>query len=286
LTQYMQQEQYADIDGRRICYIDEGSGPAFLMVHGLGGSMSNWAPTIEHFKRTHRVIALDLPGFGKSEGRGSDGSVETFVSTVRGLLAFLGVESVTLAGNSLGGLLSICLTLNHPDLVENLVLVDSAGTHAFPELLRAALLRLPAPLVRRALLFFVSYIVRFKFAYRMAGIYHLNEYTRVVLEEAISTASRPDLDQYLQTYHNTAITALNTRFDERLSEISRPVLIVWGQNDIGVPLKIGQRINKLIKGSFLVAIPRAAHVPQLDQPEAFNLAVRRFLSGSSAGRET
>jgi pimeloyl-ACP methyl ester carboxylesterase len=164
--------------------------------------------------------------------------------------------------------------------------VDSAGTHAFPELLRAALLRLPAPLVRRALLFFVSYIVRFKFAYRMAGIYHLNEYTRVVLEEAISTASRPDLDQYLQTYHNTAITALNTRFDERLSEISRPVLIVWGQNDIGVPLKIGQRINKLIKGSFLVAIPRAAHVPQLDQPEAFNLAVRRFLSGSSAGRET
>jgi len=61
------------------------------------------------------------------------------------------------------------------------------------------------------------------------------------------------------------------------------VLIVWGQKDIGVPLKVGQRINRLIKGSFLVALAKAAHVPQLDQPEAFNAAVERFLRGAGNG---
>ena len=286
MTEYLQPVRYAEIDGSRICYIDEGQGPALLMVHGLGGSLSNWAPTIEHFKRSHRVIALDLPGFGKSVGGCCDCTVEGFAGAIRGLLANLGIDKVSIAGNSLGGLITLHLTLDHPDLVENVILVDTAGTHSFPELLKAGIRRLPARWVKRIMLFMVSYIVRCRFAYRAAGIYNLNEYTKVVLDEAIGTAGRPDLEQYLEVYYRSAVTALSTRFDDRLGEIARPVLIVWGQNDIGVPLKVGQRINRLIKGSFLVALQKAAHVPQLDQPEAFNAAVERFLAGAAAGRET
>jgi 4,5:9,10-diseco-3-hydroxy-5,9,17-trioxoandrosta-1(10),2-diene-4-oate hydrolase len=284
LTRYLQQEKYADLDGRRVCYVDEGEGPALLLVHGLGGSISNWAPTIEHFKRSRRVIALDLPGFGKSVAGSADGTVECFAHAIRALLAQLGIDRVSRAGNSLGGLITLHLALDHTDLVENVILVDTAGTHAFPELLRAGLKRLPSRWVKRIMLFSVSYIVRYRFAYRLAGIYNLNEYTRVLLDEAIGTASRPDLEEYLDMYYKAAITALDTRLDERLGEIAKPVLIVWGQKDMGVPLKVGQRINKLIKGSFLVAIPKAAHVPQLDQPEAFNLAVERFLAGAEAAR--
>lgn len=283
MTRYLQPEKYADIDGNRICYIDEGQGPVLLMVHGLGGSMSNWAPTIEHFKRSRRVIALDLPGFGKSVDSACDCSVEGFAGVIRGLLAHLGVDKASIAGNSLGGLLTIYLTLYHPDLVENVVLVDPAGTHAFPELLRAGLRRFPSRWVKRFMLFGVSYIVRYRFAYRLAGFYNMNEYTRVLLDEAIETARRPDLERYLEVYYRTSITALETRFDDRLGEITKPVLIVWGQKDIGVPLKVGQRINRLIKGSFLVALAKAAHVPQLDQPEAFNAAVERFLRGAGNG---
>jgi len=280
LVQYIQQEKYIDVDGRRICYVDEGQGPVIVMVHGLGGSICNWAPTIEHFKRTHRVIALDLPAFGKSSGTDAACSPEFFAGAIRGLLAELGVQRATFMGNSLGGLITLHMTLDHPDVVESVVLVDSAGAHGFPELAKVALGRLPANFVKRGILFLVSYVVRFRFAYRMAGMYHLNEHTRPVLEEAIATASREDLDEYLDNYLKASRTAVNVRYDERLGEITKPVLIVWGQKDMGVPLKVGQRINKLIKGSFLVAIPKAAHVPQLDQPEAFNMAVDRFLDGA------
>ena len=280
VTDYIQEARYVELDGRRICYVDEGSGPVLLLVHGLGGSICNWAPTIEHFSRTNRVVALDLPGFGKSAGSASECDVECFAAAVRALLSELGIERASIAGNSLGGLITIYLALNHSDIVDNIILVDAAGTHGFPELLKVALMKLPSAWVKRAILFFVSYIVRFRFAYRLAGIYNLNEYTRVLLDEAISTAERGDLDEYLDIYLATSVTALQARFDDRLGEISKPTLIVWGQEDMGVPLKVGQRINRLIKGSFLVAIPAAAHVPQLDQPEAFNSAVERFLKGA------
>lgn len=284
MTTYIQEARFVEIDGRKICYVDEGTGPALLLVHGLGGSICNWAPTIEHFKRTHRVVAIDLPGFGKSQGSASDCGVECFAGAVRALLSELGIDRVSIAGNSLGGLITINLALNHSDLIENIVLVDSAGTHGFPELLKVALVKLPPAWVKRAVLFGVSYIVRFSFAYRLAGIYNLNEYTRVLLDEATSMSRREDLEDYLEIYIRTSVTALHERYDDRLGEISKPTLIVWGQKDMGVPLKVGQRINRLIKGSFLVAIPDAAHVPQLDQPEAFNAALERFLAGARAGR--
>lgn len=282
MADYIQQEKYADIDGARVCYIDEGQGPAIVMVHGLGGSMCNWAPTIEHFKKTHRVVALDLPGFAKSGCAGAECTPEFFADAIRGLLTDLGITRATFMGNSLGGLITMHMTLEHPELVESVVLVDSAGAHGFPEIAKAALNRLPARWIKPLILFLVSYVVRFRFAYRVAGIYNLNEYTRPLLAEAIATASRPDLDAYLDNYLAAARTAVGVRYDERLGEVTKPVLIVWGQKDMGVPLKVGQRINKLIKGSFLVAIPRAAHVPQLDQPEAFNAAVGRFLDGARA----
>lgn len=282
MGRYIQQERYASIDGHSVCYIDEGEGDVLLLVHGLGGSIVNWGPTIEHFKRSRRVIAVDLPGFGLSE-RCDDCTVESFAGTVRGLLASLGIERAAVAGNSLGGLISLSLVLDHPEFVQSLILVDTAGTHGFPELLRSGLRRLPSRWVKKLLVLFVSRIVRYRFAYRAAGIYNLNEHTRPLLQEAIDMATRDDLEDYLNTYLDTAITALHTRYDDRLGEIAKPVLIVWGQKDLGVPLKVGQRVNMLIKGSFLVAIPKAAHVPQLDQPEVFNRAVERFLAGARTG---
>lgn len=285
MTDYLQQERYARLDGRQVCYVDEGAGPVLLLVHGLGGSICNWTPTIEHFSKTRRVVALDLPGFGKSEGRGLDCTADCFLDAVLGLMDHLGITRAVVAGNSLGGLLSIKMALEHPDAVESLVLVDSVGTHEFPGLFKTAMSKLPERLVRKAMVFFVSYILRYRFAYRAAGIYNINSYTRALLDEQAGICRRPDLDDYMDIYYRSALTALGTRFDDRLGEIDKPVLIVWGQKDMGVPLKVGQRMNKLINGSFLVSIPDAAHVPQLDRPEAFNLALERFLAGAGAGEE-
>lgn len=279
---YLQPERYAQIGGGRVCYIDEGSGPALLFVHGIGASMTNWAPNIEYFKRRYRVIALDLPGFGKSDFADNDCTVEQFCGAILGLLEHLGVENVSVIGNSLGGLIALHMTLEHPELVLSLVLVDSAGAHAFPFLLKAALRKLPAGWIKPAILFLISRLPKYGWAHRLAGFEVRNEHTGAMVDEALALRDRPDLDSYLETYLRTARTALFTRLDERLGEIEKPVLLVWGRNDVGVPLKVGQRMNTLIRDSYLVVIQDAAHVPMLDQPEEFNTVVERFLAGARA----
>lgn len=274
--------QYAEIEGCDVCYVDVGEGPALLLVHGLGGSMTNWAPTIEHFRGTHRVVALDLPGFGRSGIPEGDADVELFARTVRSLLWRLGIERVSVAGNSMGGLLSLYLALEHPDMIENLVLVDSAGGHRFPRALSRALRRLPLSWLKTMVLFFVSIVPRYSLLYRVAGVYNLNPYTRVLLDEACGTARRPDVERYMEWYISATRMALGTCYAGRCGELSKPTLIVWGQKDMGLPLKVGQALNVLINGSYLVAVPRAAHVPQLDQPELFNAAVERFLAAGAS----
>ncbi len=276
------EDKYADIGGCRVHYVDQGAGEPLLFVHGLGGSVNNWAPNIEYFSRTRRVIALDLPCYGESAIVDSACDLDFFAQAVRGLLSMLGIERTTIVGNSLGGFISLHITLEHPEIVESLVLVDTAGTHSFPAPARWALKRLPGDLVNRAIMFFTSKLVAYRAFYRMAGVYMMNPYTKVLIDEQVAAHTRPDADEYFETYIRTARTVVDFDYSERLSEITKPCLIVWGQKDIGLPIAIGQRLNQRIKGSFLVAIPDAAHVPQLDQPELFNSAVERFLEGTRA----
>lgn len=279
---YAQEERYTEIEGHRICYVDEGEGPSLLLIHGLGGSIQNWEPVIDHFKKHYRVVALDLPGYGKSEIVEGDYGLDFFARHIRGLLAELGIERVSVAGHSLGGLISLHLVLNHPDMVENLILVDNAGSHCFPGILKRALRSLPPSLIKRFLLFFISYLPRIRVFRRAAGVQNVNQYTDALIANAVALADRQDLDEYLGTYIETARTALDVSYHERLGEISKPTLIVWGQNDLAISNKVGQEENKKIKGSFLVSMPRADHVVQLDQPEMFNEAVARFLAGATA----
>jgi len=279
---YTQKENYTQINGHRVCYVDEGRGAPLLLVHGLGGSILDWDPVIEHFKRDHRVIALDLPGFGKSEFVDTDYSLELFAGAIRELLAGLGIEKTSIAGHSMGGLITLHLTLNHPELIENVVLVDPAGGHRFPGWLRLAVAKLPDGWLKKIIKFGISYVIRVGPLYRLLGVYVKNEYTKPLLEYSMAIPKRPDVENYMETYLKSARVAVGIDYSDRLGEICKQTLIVWGQKDLAVPLKSGQRINRKIRGSFLVAIPDAAHVVQLDQPELFNAAVSRFLAGAGA----
>ena len=254
-----------------------------LLIHGLGGSIQNREPVIGHFKNYYRVIALGLPGFGKKEIAEGDYDLDFFARHIRGLLAELGTERASVAGHSLGGLISLHLVLNHPDMMDNLILVDNAGSHYFPEILKRAL-RSPTPrLFKRFLLFFISYLTRIRVFRRAAGVKNvIYQYTDALIANAVALAERQDLDECLGAYIETARSALNVSYHERLGEISKPTLIVRGQNDLAISDKVGQEEKKKITGSFLVSIPRIDHVVQLVQPEMFNAAVARFLAGATA----
>ena len=112
----------------RVRYVVRGEGPALVLVHGLGASLSVWNENIEELSRAHRVFALDLPGHGESDKPG-----ELYYDSISGahfLTSFMdavGIDNATLMGNSAGGHIAAACALRYPQRLDRLILVSSAG---------------------------------------------------------------------------------------------------------------------------------------------------------------
>src|ERR1051325_10630681 len=113
--------------GQKIRYVDVGTGPVVVLLHGLGGNSSNWAFNFAALSAKYRVIAPDQVGFGRSDKPLINYRVGTYVDFLDKFLDELKVERATLVGNSMGGWIAAAYTLKYPGRVERLVLVDAAG---------------------------------------------------------------------------------------------------------------------------------------------------------------
>ena len=119
--------QYVTIHGYRRAYVKAGSGPALLLIHGIGDSSDTWRPVVERLAEHYTVIAPDLLGHGRSEKPRADYSVAGFANGMRDLLSVLEVDRVTVVGHSLGGGVAAQFAYQFPDRCERLVLVGSGG---------------------------------------------------------------------------------------------------------------------------------------------------------------
>ena len=149
----------AEVNGTTINYLDSGTGPPLVLVHGLGLTHHMWHPQIEHFAVHHRVIAVDVRGAGASgELSGGQPVLETQAADLDALLAHLDIDRVVLCGVSYGGVLAQEFALNHPDRLAGLVIVDSfpdarlASTRQRIGLLTGAYLAAPMLLLPPSLL--------------------------------------------------------------------------------------------------------------------------------------
>src|ERR1700712_422292 len=115
------------IMGRNVSYVDVGKGPALIFIHGLSGNWQNWLENVPEFARDNRVIAVDLPGFGRSPLPRSEVTIGLYCDVVIAMIRALDLESATLIGNSMGGQIAAKLAIEHPELVDRLVLVSPAG---------------------------------------------------------------------------------------------------------------------------------------------------------------
>src|SRR6185436_5517037 len=120
-------DKYATVFGAKIHYLEAGSGPVVILLHGLGGSTANWAPTIAPLAMKYRVLVPDQIGFGKSDKPMLNYRVSTLVDFLDGFYKQVGVQKASLVGNSLGGFTAAAFAIAHPDKVDKLVLVDAAG---------------------------------------------------------------------------------------------------------------------------------------------------------------
>jgi pimeloyl-ACP methyl ester carboxylesterase len=271
-----------EIGGRKVNVIDTGgeSKPPLLWIHGLSGLWQNWLLNLPAFMDRYRCIAPDLPGFGASEMPREDISIRGYARTVEAICQQLGVDGPTVIGNSMGGFVGAELAISQPTRVAKLVLVSAAGLsteyHATEPVLVAARLWAFATARTGAR---VDPVVRRRRLRRLIlqGVVRYPEKLSAPLTwELVQGADRPGFLQGLRAN-------LEYSFRDRLAQIEVPTLIVWGRNDMLVPVGDAERYQRLIGDNARAEIfEDTGHVPMIERPSRFNALLDEFLAGDPA----
>jgi len=260
-------DKYATVFGAKIHYLEAGNGPVVILLHGLGGSTANWAPTIAPLAQKYRVIVPDQIGFGKSDKPMLNYRVSTLVDFLDGFYKQVGVQKATLVGNSLGGFTAAAFAIAHPEKVDKLVLVDAAGFAVTGDLDPKVLNGLNAS-------------TRQQVKDLLALVFYNKEQFGSDMAIEMFFASRVTAgDQYTVQRFIDSIARGEDMLDGKLAAIKHSTLIIWGREDGLTQLAMGQRFNKEIAGSQLFIIEKCGHVPQLEKAAEFNAGLLKFLAG-------
>jgi pimeloyl-ACP methyl ester carboxylesterase len=269
-----------EVSSVRVHFVEAGEGAPLILIHGFGASTFGFRHTIPELARHFRAIALDLKGFGLSERPpGGDYSLTAQARLVSEFMEGMGIQRAAVLGHSMGGEIAMRLAINHPERVERLILVDSAGgREARYRGTGGSFLRPLLPVVA----LFTLHSRRFRSLSLRSGVYDPAYLTPEVLEGYF----RPTRIRG----HLRGLGELLTsrRNDPPLdpSAIVQPTLILWGEKDRWLPVSQGQRLHEQIPGSQIVIIPKAGHLPLEEQPDESNRAILEFLQTTEAAPAT
>jgi len=267
-----------EILGSPVNYVDigeQGDSRPIVFVHGLSGQWQNWLENIPRFARDRRVIALDLPGFGRSPMPREPIAIDFFGRVVAELCDRLGLAPAVLVGNSMGGYVAAEVAISSPQAVERLMLVSSAGISQ-REAPRGRVLRVGRLMTygtrsstaqRRALAarpalrhWILSMVIRHPSRLR----------PDVTLEGLMKGSGKPG-------FYDALVSCLDYDFLERLPEIGCPTVVLWGRQDAIIPVRDADRFVELVGGSRKVVMEDTGHVAMIERPVTFNDELQRFL---------
>jgi pimeloyl-ACP methyl ester carboxylesterase len=261
-------------------FIEAGSGPVLLLVHGMAGTCANWESVIEPLAIDRTVIAPDFPGHGASAPGGGDYSLGGLAGSLRDLLLALGHERATLVGHSLGGGVAMQFTYQFPEMVERLVLVSSGGLGPdVSPLLRAA--ALPGADLFIAVTAGIGAQIG-SIVGRGIGVLGLRPNADLAeVTRGYATLRDPERRKaFLATLRSVVdmegqrIAALDRLY---LAE-ALPLLIVWGENDPIIPVEHAREAHAQLPESRLEIFADSGHVPMLDSPGRFIATLQSFLA--------
>lgn len=270
-------QRWLQVDGRWANVVELGDGPPILFVHGLSGCWQNWLIQLTELAASHRVIAVDLPGFGASELPVREISIPGYAHFLDSLCDLMGVEEpLAVVGNSMGGFVAAELAIAVPARVERLVLVSAAGISS------DRLRREPTLTVARGLGVATAWAVS-----RHEALARRPRLRRAALQFAIRHPERLSAPLAFELMRGSgragfvpALAAcIGYPIRDRLPQIACPTLIVWGEDDRVIPVKDAGRFERLIPGSRAVILPDTGHVAMIERPVLFNGLLEGFLSG-------
>jgi pimeloyl-ACP methyl ester carboxylesterase len=278
--------RWVRVDGRWVNVVDIGSGPVLVFLHGLAGCWQNWLETIPEFARDHRVIALDLPGFGESPMPAQTISMPGYARMLDELFVTLGVDSATLVGSSMGGFVACEFAIRYAAQVERLCLASPAGLsmeHMRNERNQGLKARL-----ENYLFFGTGWLAsksdrvvrseRLRRALLMLVAAYPERLSPQLVVEQVRGAGKPGFNDALD-----AMTGYPPR--DRLGEIGVPTLVVWGELDRLVPVADAGEFEWLIPNARKVVYEDTGHLVMLERPARFNADLRTFLA-ERPGRRT
>ncbi len=266
---------FATIDGVRMRYVDEGSGPAVVLVHGFASSLETWTPVRPALLASgHRVIAMDLRGFGWTDRPPGDYSSTAQANLILGLLDQLGVERAAFVGHSYGAGVVLRLALLAPERVERIALYDAwAYSGQLPAFFHVA----RADGIGEAM-FAAWYGERAED--RMALAFFDQRFVTMELIDAVDASLRRP-----GTYAAALAAVRGMHYEEvedTYGTLTQPTLLLWGREDRVTPLEIGELLSRQLPGARLVVYPGCGHFPMIEHAAQSTAELVRFLSVEDA----
>jgi len=258
-------EKFINIDENKIRYLESGnSDNTLVLIHGLGASANRWEHVIPHFEKNYRVIVPDLIGFGYSDKPLVDYTTDFFSEFLKKFLEKLDIKNPVLIGSSLGGQIIAEYTLNNNSAVQKLVLISPSGVmkHSTPALDAYVLAALyPNPEAA-------------KNAFEMMSGSSKNIDPKIVE----GFVKRMRLPNAKMAFMSTLLGLKNSQtLTEKLSSITVPTMVVWGELDPVIPVKYADSIVSTIKDCRFYRMDGCGHTPYVEVPETFVKIVMEFL---------
>jgi pimeloyl-ACP methyl ester carboxylesterase len=280
--QYPRATKSVKVGTAEIAYTEAGQGEhTLVLIHGLGSYLPAWNENIDALAADYRVIAIDLPGYGKSSKASWSYSMEFFAKAVRGVVRELGIERPILVGHSMGGQIAMTYALAWPEDVQALVLTSPAGLETFEDGEAKWLAGATTPEFTCGATEEAIYV-------RHAQNFHrMPKDAEFMVEDRVAVIGGPDFRAYCRAVSRSVAGMLDAPVADRIPEIGVPTLVVFGESDqlIPNPFLHGGSTEKLAKKAVrrfpdaeLVMIERAGHMAHFEQPADWNAAVLRFLA--------
>lgn len=274
---HAERSRFAEVDGVRLHYHEAGAtnDPVIILIHGFTASTLVWSEVLLPIaKRGFRVIAPDLAGFGFSgKPKEAEYTIEWQARLVLGLMDNLGIERASMVGNSYGGAVAAVCALDNPERIERLILVGAVSNDNVKKRLLLRLGRSPivGDLIS-PLLLDLRWLVRQRMLRNRIRLKEINDERFEAHHRHLRTSStqRAVLRMLRRWRAN--------RIRESAHLIKQPVLLIWGEQDVEMPLEDGKFLHREIPDARLIVFRQCGHLPQEEYPQEFVELVTGFVN--------
>lgn len=242
-----------------INHMIKGEGKDVIVLHGWGANINTIISIVDSLKDKFRVHAIDLPGFGESENPKHPMDGYEYAEIIKEYIDKKGIKQAILIGHSFGGKLCIILGSKYPELVEKIVLINSAGL-----------------IPKRSIKYYLKVysFKTLKLLYKNLVFWNKN-YNMEKFYKNFGSTDYKDADGVMR---EILVKVVNENLEDLLKNINAPTLIIWGDKDDSTPLYMAKKMEKNIKNSGLVVLKGTGHYSYLDDYPRFKIILRNFLN--------